>query len=139
MTAEIDPGNTNISVFILKFKNTGKTPALNVSEIHHTIEDVNSIPANDLVIPKSSLLLAPDGVFMIHSDSFESRFVAGIKNGTQTPVYMYGQITYDDIFRHHHLMQFCWGFEGGGHNGPASVHNSCDEEQGDENKQTLHN
>ena len=129
IATETDPIETNISVIVLKFKNTGKTPALNVSEVHCTCLYGQNIPTNDPPVPKSSFLMAPDGIFWIHSDSFDSKFINAVKNGIAVPIFMYGKITYDDIFGNPHWTQFCWGLEGGGHFRPAGVHNSCDDNQ----------
>lgn len=124
---------TNSTVIFLKFRNTGKTPALNVSEVHHSSMNLNDIPTNKPVIPPATFLLAPDGVFWIKTERFPNQLIAAIKNGWAQPMYVYGEITYDDIFGNHHWTEFCWGVESGLNFRPASVHNSCDGANDDKN------
>ena len=130
-------GTTNRTYFTVDFQNSGKTPALKVSVWIH---GGTFIPNNWDIIEKNSVgtnglnfsgMLTPNTTAYIHTidDSIDDEEVKSIQAGM--PYYVYGKISYDDIFMRHHWSEFCylvaltpkfiaWPF------GP---HNSCDEAQ----------
>ena len=105
------------TIFKAVFKNTGKTPAINVSAWMNQSSSTNSIPEKDqpmnptntLVVPQFSGLLAPDSEGSISVSSWLLDFdtTQAIKNDTK-PYYVYCTIRYDDIFGNHHWSQFCY-------------------------------
>ncbi len=121
--------DTNFNYFILKFKNTGKTPALNASENHDFVFGVESVPTNDPEIKPASLMLAPDGVCWFRVGPFDADTFAAIAKGHSVPVCVYGKFAYDDIFGNHHWTRFCWSVEAGLNCRPVGAHNSCDDAQ----------
>jgi len=129
MTAEKSATFTNGFYFKLMFKNTGKTPALNVSESHDFAVGISGVPTNDPPIQTNSMLLAPDGISFIKSSVIDAGTVEAIRNG-DLPEFIYGKIVYDDIFGKHHWTQFCWSIESDLICRPAAIHNSCDDATG---------
>ena len=129
MEAEAGTIQTNTTFFILKFKNTGKTPALRFSEAHHYAYGVNSVPTNDPDIPPASLMIAPDGVCWIRVGPISPEEIAAIKSGYTVPLCVFGKFTYDDIFGNHHWTRFCWGVDAGLSSNPIGAYNSCDDAQ----------
>jgi len=128
MTAEKSTTYTNGFYFKLMFKNTGKTPALNVSESHNFAVGISGVLTNDPPIQTNSMLLAPDGISFIKSGVIDAGTIEVIRDG-DLPEFIYGKIVYDDIFGKHHWTQFCWSIEDGLNFRPAPVHNSTDDAQ----------
>lgn len=124
MTVERSSRDTNMVGFRLFFKNTGKTPALNVSEAHGFCFFAAQVPTTNLVITKSSMMLAPDGASFIWFGPYDYHM---FDEPVDNPPCVYGTITYDDIFGIHHWTDFCWIIDRNYTFRPAPVHNSCDE------------
>lgn len=132
--------------FEIMFKNTGKTPAINLSVFMSQSTSTNSIPKTDKpaypanVLENSQFpgLLAPDAEQTI---SVGSLFLGmgtpdeqSISRGTK-PYYVYGTIWYDDIFGKHHWSQFCYAIrvtpdaDSAAEFLPINIHNTCDDAQ----------
>jgi hypothetical protein len=124
MIAENSISDTNNTVFKLRFRNTGKTPALNVSESHDIAGWVGAVPTNNPPIEICSMMLAPDGISFI-GFKIDNYTVSAIKGG-YSPFFVYGKISYDDIFGNHHWTEFCWGIERDLNFRPGPTHNGCD-------------
>lgn len=121
--------NDNSVAFEIFFKNTGKSPAMNVVTVMGATIESNSIPRKDeRPNGQAGGLLAPDAEMSITTAEhpFDNRGIEAIKSGL--PYFIYGTVWYDDIFGNQHWSQFCWkvrispslGFE------PTAIHNSCD-------------
>lgn len=118
------------------YKNTGKTPALNVqAEVVWTI-DPNKIPEKDAMPSKivSTGLCAPQESNRIQTLPPIPAYV--MANIASTPIYIYGTIWYDDVFGGHHWSQFCFRTDRSPINmsviqlNHPAIHNSCDDAQG---------
>jgi hypothetical protein len=132
--------SSHLTDFKFIFKNTGKTPAINVSVWFNQTVFLDTIPKIDKriipPIPFGSLgsyqfsgLLAPDaeGSISTSNEPLGSSSVQNINSGM--PYYIYGTIWYDDIFGKHHWSQFCYQIILSPHAGflPIGNHNSCDD------------
>jgi hypothetical protein len=96
------------AVFDVPYKNTGKTPALNVRAINVWTTNFNIISPIK-VIPNDAIntgFCAPDDSGQIPTKPIPAQYMAGIRDGI--PIYIFGAIWYDDIFGGHHLSQFCY-------------------------------
>lgn len=99
--------------FKVLYKNTGKTPALEVNaciaytSYFHEIPDFDKEPSN------SSGQMSPGGTFNTSTISkpLSVRDINRIKNG-QIPLYIFGTIWYKDIYDVHHWTQFCFSLLG---------------------------
>jgi hypothetical protein len=132
--------------FEVVFRNTGKTPAVNVTAYMNQSIFTNSIPQTDQpTSPTNTLggvqfsgLLAPDADGSISVSSFFISFSdpnqQAISSGKK-PYYVYGTIWYDDIFGKHHWSQFCYEIrltpdaDYPAQFLPINIHNSCDDAQ----------
>lgn len=134
---DFKPNSTySLDYFVVTYKNTGKTPAINCDFFIQTTMNWKSIPARDVkpYPPKNSKLLAPDGTGVLDADFMQwvvSR--QDVENGL-VPIYIYGTIWYDDVFGHHHWSQFnvavlSRGEERGFEFTSGTNHNSCDDAQ----------
>ena len=120
--------DTNWVVFKLEFKNTGKTPALNISEWHKTATSLGEVAiskAPELPSTTNSMMLAPDGVSFIKVETVGYGASNAIHNGM--PVFIYGRIIYEDIFGNRHWTDFCWVCDSLLNWKPAAIRNSCDD------------
>jgi hypothetical protein len=99
--------------FGVTFMNSGKTPARKLAVRMH----IDVVPANQEVTPtyptmttKSSVsVLQPGGRNNIHVLSDEAvtqALIEALRNGSQI-VYIFGEITYEDIFSRSHRTTFC--------------------------------
>jgi hypothetical protein len=123
--------DTNSINFTVLFKNTGKTPAMNIDAAVGYTDKLNSVPKT---IPRpadsvaSSGILAQDGTghgFIIPPDSA----IQAARNGSH--LFIYGIIWYDDIFREHHWCRFCYSFDSNMEDfRPTGTHNTCDDADG---------
>lgn len=129
MSFEHSVTDTNYFFLKLEFKNTGKTPALKVSEVHGFTIGFNNVPTNDPTATTNSMMLAPDSITFIRSQPIFYKELEGFI-AADAPVCIYGKISYDDIFGNHHWTQFCWSFEDGRNFRPSPVHNSTDDATG---------
>lgn len=117
--------------FKLLYKNTGKTPALNVNTWIAQSGSLDDIPTNhegDPKSPNTGMLLVPDGIG--HSTTtfhpLSESEVQAIKRGNG--FYIWGITYYDDIFGKHHWTQFCFfPFLDGTGFGTPPIHNACDD------------
>ena len=134
---DTNSGEAGGVIFRVHFKNTGRTPAINVVPVIGEFSDITNIPMAD-VYPNpvyNSMLLAPDedGITATRSDIKTSlERYQYIKNGGQ--YYLAGTIWYDDIFGKHHWTQYCFVVE------PdlatftsITNHNTCDDAQTNQN------
>jgi len=119
--------------FNAAFKNTGRTPALNVVPVIGECTDVNSIPQKDQ-FPNPvyhSFLVPPDGggnVTATYGLTSAATNCPIIK--IDRPFYLAGTIWYDDIFGRHHWTQFCILIQPDFNSAPTPpVHNTCDDAQ----------
>jgi hypothetical protein len=138
------PFITNFSDFRIEFKNTGKTPAINVTNFAVWVPGVEYITKQDNLPPVNSGamgiafggMIAPDGISSaptfnpIPNGDIETMQKKGVKN------YIYGTIWYDDIFKQHHWSQFC--FQVSFTDGqflllPMGIHTSCDDSENQNN------
>lgn len=127
--------------FDIYFKNTGKTPGINVVTVIGQYGDTNHIPETD-PYPNPvyhSETLGPDVGGILTGTIFPPAYPEGnlkaIKN--KKPYFLAGTIWYDDIFGKHHWSQFCYqaDFELTGMNLlPMPVHFSCDDAERRGNK-----
>jgi hypothetical protein len=128
MSLERGVTDTNYVFLKLEFKNTGKSPALKVSEAHGFTVGFNNVPTNDPIIPTNSMMLAPNSTTFIRSQPI---YYMDIENfiANDAPACIYGKISYEDIFGNRHWTQFCWSLEDGRNFRPSPVHNSTDDAQ----------
>jgi hypothetical protein len=120
-------------IFSILFKNTGKTPALNVQAVTSWTMNVATIPKYDGVpAPRiNSGITAPEQNWEAQSATISAKIMSNISNGE--PLYLYGTVWYDDIFGNHHWTQFCAEVERSSINNVviqflgAPFHNSCDQ------------
>lgn len=111
-------------------KNTGKTPAINVSSILGGTPSLDQIPKLDeFPNPRVNCgLIAPDGTDHISSAIVPQNVFDSIGNGRV--FYIYGTIWYNDIFGNRHWSQFCDAMVKIGDQvqfDSAAIHNSCDD------------
>lgn len=130
MIVEENPKDTNFVHLKLMFKNTGQTPALNISIAQSTgfpDSKTNTPPA----IP-DAMMLGP-GVATFIPVYNVPREMAKVVPGN-VPFCIFGRIAYDDIFGNHHWTEFCWGSEGpvAYQNWPGR--NTCDDAKQDNPK-----
>jgi hypothetical protein len=124
------------AAFSMHFANTGRTPALNVTSIVVCTSDTNSIPAKDAknTTPPAAGIVAPNGKAFVETAPLPVQSVAAVSSGR--PLYIYGTVWYDDIFKQHHWSQFCIKVSQRAMNGsminyqPMPFHNSCDDADG---------
>ena len=125
----------NSAFFELMYKNSGKTPALNVQDIVSWTEDgahianVDDYPS----VPNHQGLWGPQAEGRIQTATIPKQYFTDIANGI--PCFIYGTIWYDDIFGSHHWSQFCMKVS----RSPVDanvilysafpIHNSCDDAQ----------
>ena len=131
-TADL-PGVTPTDVsFRVSFKNTGKTPAINVVPLVNHYTNINSIPKYDKFpnpVYSSSMMSAGSDVDSGMTTSvlppiYGSLYEA-IKSGN--PYFIAGTVWYDDIFGRHHWTQFCYGVSPDFTFTTPPIHNSCDD------------
>jgi hypothetical protein len=118
--------------FSVRFKNTGRTPAIKVIPLISEYADIKSIPNFDK-FPNPvyhSMLLPPDGEadmpIEVPTPIYANTYLA-IKTGH--PFYIVGTIWYDDIFGTNHWTQFCTLISADFKPIPQPVHNTCDDAQ----------
>lgn len=92
---------TTVSVF---FKNTGKTPALNMHCYARCTAIESLIPPKDDCPPNLAGMCAPGQPSQVAAGPWESYHFDDAFKGT--PIFVYGTIWYDDIFGGHHWTQF---------------------------------
>lgn len=94
--------------FQILFKNTGKTPAINIRAVLSYNWSTNGIPETDQFkgdTAKGSML-PPGTVGNINTPVLPETEIAAIQQGRD--FYVYGTIWYDDVFGSHHWNQFCF-------------------------------
>ena len=125
--------NKDSFVLLAEYKNTGKTPALNVECVISATNDKSGIPKEDPYpsLPEHQGICAPGQVQHIISATIPSQLMIDVANGR--PFYLWGTIWYDDIFGKHHWSQFCFLVKRGQINinllqfNATQFHNSCDD------------
>jgi hypothetical protein len=126
-------GDLVISIY---FKNTGRTPAINVMPMATCSFDKNLIGAVDTfpVGNKYSQLIGPDVEPKISGSGIPipAEAIKAIKNGM--PYYVWGTVWYDDIFGSNHWTQYCFQVTTNIEFGEAAFHNTCDDAKGNQSK-----
>jgi hypothetical protein len=129
----VPPGDVQATI---NFKNTGKTPAMNVLPIGIYSFDRKHIPDMDnrQGLTNYSGMVGPDVQTKTTDWSFviPSEAVKAITNGVS--FYIYGTIWYDDIFGSNHWSQFCYQINTNFHSWLTPFHNSCDDEKSSNRK-----
>jgi hypothetical protein len=117
------------TIFKVLFRNTGKTPGIDVSAWINRTTSLPQITALDPGSPnKVAGLFAPNAV----GNTSTSDVPIGAKDveaiGKGLHVYIYGTIRYGDIFKKQHWTQFCY-FPGPDLKsfGSCPIHNGCDD------------
>jgi hypothetical protein len=99
-------------------KNSGKTPALNVS-VSAVLDAVPKDGKPDFSIPtppSHRVVILPNAAFSAernatHESGSLSQFgKESVMSGTQV-LYNFGTVTYDDVFGYHHWFRFCYRFD----------------------------
>jgi hypothetical protein len=126
-------------VITAEFRNSGKTPAKNVTAV------INAVPAppdfnlparlaQDEVFftvkgPVSHDLVFPNSGFSLSRTIDQTSIAAYAKARGKVTVYVWGRVTYDDVFKRHHWFTFCGvtDSEREGY-GPCEAGNHADEE-----------
>jgi hypothetical protein len=122
---------SNTVSFNVPFKNSGRTPAMNVVPWVNGYSDPKLIPPKDK-FPNpvySSLILPPDSPWKIPTRGLPNA-IPYIKSGTY---YLAGTIWYDDIFTNHHWIQFCYRIESDFIVTSPPIHHSCDDAENGQN------
>ncbi len=117
------------TIFVVPYSNTGKTPAFNVNSWINRTDSLEKIGDMDPVGSKANMLLAPDGIGNTSTADIPiaPTDVEHIKAGTLT-VYIYGTISYEDVYGKAHWTQFCF-YPGADLKsfGPCGKHNTTDD------------
>lgn len=101
--------------FVVEFQNTGRTPALDViattgyNFIYPTKQRVMSGRSQDL---SGGSVASPNFTFTISRD-FSEKDVQRLEN--KEAIFVYGMITYRDIFNNKHTTYFCTYYDGQAH------------------------
>jgi hypothetical protein len=122
--------------FTIEVKNSGKTPAINVTTWLDAVTSTNSeglvyVEQTDPTNTIKYHLLGPENTYSLGTESGATdRNIALAINSHKTHLYVYGKIDYEDIFRINHWTRFCWrvtadlgNFEG------TTIGNSCDDSE----------
>jgi hypothetical protein len=124
----------NSAILNVLYKNTGRTPALNVQCLTGWTKKPETIPKKDTVPdpPTTAAMIPPGGEF--NSQTPLLPVLAGKKTAqVETPLYAFGTVWYDDVFGGHHWSQFALLLEKDSLNPsmirshPLTIHNSCDD------------
>lgn len=128
-----DPPSSDSMTFTANFKNTGKTPAIDVGAVIVVVLDPKLIPdgheAESGIMNRT--LLAPDEIETITTVQMPIGLGAAINSGQS--IYIYGTIHYKDIFGAKHWSAFCRQITVNPMNKtllrslPYGKHNSCDD------------
>lgn len=115
--AWVSAGNVNDEVsekkdsisFSVTLRNYGKTPALNLrSYIAWRINEneiPNDVPPKDALPQEGQGMLAPDAPCDLITPPIPGIYAIPINDGK--PIFVFGTVSYEDIFGHEHWMQFC--------------------------------
>lgn len=116
---------SNSCVIMIRFKNIGKTPAINIGTIENSTADVADVKDVDPKVEGVRSSLAPgDNINMPYQ--IPNNLVLKLQDGK--PIYVFGTIYYDDIFGMEHWTQFCYSiFNEGRTTLQPNFHNICDE------------
>jgi hypothetical protein len=97
----------------VKFVNTGKTPAINVSSItvlRISSQDLPENPDYPIPIMQSRSIISPSGVLEANPNPnnsiIPSREIPLI-NEQKRWIYVFGKVEYDDLLKQHHFTKFC--------------------------------
>jgi hypothetical protein len=113
---ELEPGKEYKVTFVMR--NTGKTPAkhLRVNQEFNPVRKGNNVEffytdpwtrAAGIVSPNAVI---KQDLFATHGQPLTPEAYEAIMQGDPV-VYLYGTVTYDDIFSHHHFLDFCFQIE----------------------------
>jgi hypothetical protein len=120
----------------VKFKNTGKTPAINVAPIVGAYLSEKEIPTKDECpkTPSHVGLLQPgaDGFVTTKTHPLSPLAVSEIQRGSN--YFVAGTIWYDDIFSRTHWSQFCYHIKPDLIPEYPAFHNSCSEAEASQHK-----
>jgi hypothetical protein len=123
-----DDNFSNSFYFILCYKNIGRTPAphhytsLAISTNLNSITKFSTEPPSNF----STQPLFPGIEDRVNSAPMPISVCMDAWNGN-VPLYVYGNVVYDDIFRINHWVRFCWVVDvRTGKQYPAQVGNDCD-------------
>lgn len=118
---------SNSWYIILHYKNIGKTPALRTQVAIGVTTNLDSIPVlTENMIDFSIQNLFPNDASEVKSSEMPIGLFADAWN-EQIPIYIYGIISYDDIFRKRHWIRFRWVNDlRTGEQYPAYTGNECD-------------
>jgi hypothetical protein len=118
------------TVFTVSYKNTGKTPAINVVARLGGFPNLYQIPEYD-ERPSSETtpadVLAPmafDHIKTSHAPVSEIE-IKRIRDGL-TNLYLFGTVWYDGVFGAHHWSQYCYSVTKTLEFEPCPSHNACD-------------
>ncbi|HLX95265.1 MAG TPA: hypothetical protein VKU37_05935, partial [Verrucomicrobiae bacterium] len=117
------------------FKNTGRTPALNVQTAIAWGQNTNYIPRIDPKVnpPITAGNFPADTSGHTDTAKIPASAMADISIGK--PIYVFGTIWYNDIFSRQHWTQFCYEIIPTDINPrliipmPTTFHNSCDQNE----------
>jgi len=119
--------------FVATFKNTGKTPAFNAQGVMNWATNVGQM-TSEIEIPGRDhsvySFLAPNETEMIPSHPIPSQVASNISDTNM--VFLYGKISYSDIFGSNHWTKFGWAVLKDGLKSqvlrviPLSYYNTCD-------------
>lgn len=116
---------TNWVTCKLLFKNTGKTPALNVT-ISAALGSAQFVPNTNPPPISGPFMLTPDGTAFV---MVQPLYMPQFRDEIITVACIYGRVSYQDIFRSNHWSDFCWLIHNDSSFRPANGHNSCDDSQ----------
>ncbi len=92
--------------FRVSFKNTGKTPALNVSVVMGFVQVAAFIPAkDDFLRAQTTSAVLPGGSMNINTPTVSEKIIQVVTNGGDG--YVFGTVWYDDVFTNHLWNQYC--------------------------------
>ena len=121
LTVNVDSGFPQAKMYGIKFEvrptlwNSGNTPAHNMN--YWARAEVMSFPLPDTFdfpapkeTPKRSFVLGPHQTIILNAfvdDFVPDTEVVDIKKGSDKRVYIWGEVTYDDVFGDPHKTRFC--------------------------------
>jgi len=136
-SGETTADNNSGCVFNFRYKNTGKTPGLNLEAVCYWTREIGLIPKRDGYpsVTEHEGLCAPGEGGEIQSAVVPAKIMADISNTPNSPIYLFGTIWYDDVFGFHHWSQFCFKLVASQINKNIvnvvefQTHNSCDDDE----------
>jgi hypothetical protein len=108
--------------FEIVYKNTGKTPALEVTSIASVVEDPNDISINNPIENPEKFVIAPGGEGRATTREYGGIAKAVLSGKSK---YVIGTIYYRDIFNVWHTTKFCFKINSNATFTPRGPHNSA--------------